>query len=154
MELMQDEQKLAQIQTKTLKAHPELKKQQQAFMVLMTKEMKRHGHEPKKDIAELRAMEGKLRSKSTSGADRQKLTQQFEQKLTAFQQARAEAMQTPKLKKARTDLSDAMLSAMKKEDPKTADLLREVTQKRQELMQMHRAAMGAGGMAAGKNSGK
>ncbi|MEJ2685878.1 MAG: hypothetical protein P8124_01480 [Gammaproteobacteria bacterium] len=150
MELMRAEQQLAHIQSKTLKDHPELLKKQKHFMALMTKEMKSNGHDPKKDMADLRSLEGKLRSKSTSGADRQKLTKQFEQKLTAFQKARAEAMKSPKLQKARANLSNAVLTAMKKENPKTDDLLRTVNQKRQQLMQMHRSAMGAGGTSQGK----
>lgn len=150
MELMRAEQQLAHIQSKTLKDHPELLKKQKHFMAMMTAEMKRHGHDPKKDMTDLRNLEGKLRSKSTSDADRQKLTKQFEQKLTAFQQARAEAMKSPKLQKARANLSNAVVTAMQKEDPKTNDLLRQVNEKRRQLMQMHRAAMGAGGMAQGK----
>lgn len=154
MELMQDERQLAQIQGKTLKHHPELQKRQQAFLDMMTKEMKRRGHSPHKDMVELRALAGKLHGKSLSDADRRKLTQQFEQKLIAFQRARDEAMKSPKLQKARANLAHAVLAAMKKEDPKTESLLKQVTEKRRELMQMHAAAMGGVPKATHKGMAK
>lgn len=152
MELMRADQQLAHIQSKTLKDHPELLKRQTQLIALMTNEMKRHGQDPKKDMADLRRLEGRLHSKSISRADRQKLTKQFEQKLNAFQKARAEVMSSPKLEKARAKFSNAVLTAMKKENPNTDRLLREAKEKRQELMQMHPEAMGRGSMVPAKTA--
>ena len=134
------QQRLKQIQQDTLQAHPELKKQEQSFNDLLVSEMKSKGHTPKKDLAELEKLQARLQGGEVAESERQALMSDFQEKMIAYRKAQAQAMQTQKLQKAQGDLMDAMLTAMKAQDPQTEQLIQQMTQKRQELERMMESA--------------
>ena len=139
-ELMKARRKLESIREKTVKKHPELQKQQKAFRDLMIAQMKSKGHTPKKDVAEVRKLQQKLRSGKASDSDRRALMTKLQKKSQAFLQAQQEALQAPKVKKARKKLHDSLLAAMKQEDPSTEQLLQTMREKRQKLMEIRSSA--------------
>jgi len=141
-EMMQVQQELAQIQQSAVQARPELQAQQQEFGQLMLQEMKRQGHTPEEDLAELRALQGKLRSPETPEGDREALMSRLQAKAQEFQQAQREAMQNPEVQKAQEQLVQAITTAMREESPRTVELLEQLQQKQRRLVQIRNEAMG------------
>ncbi|MEJ2380554.1 MAG: hypothetical protein P8076_05130 [Gammaproteobacteria bacterium] len=144
-ELAQIQQKLERIRREALHSHPDLQKQQKAFGDLMMAKMKENGHTPKKDLAELRQLQAKLRSKDTPAADRQTLLMQLKRRAAAFGQAQREAMRSPKLQKAREDLMHATVKAMKEKHPETEQLIQQAQAKQRKLIQIRQSVMGHSG---------
>ncbi|HKJ22812.1 MAG TPA: hypothetical protein VKA13_06960 [Gammaproteobacteria bacterium] len=140
-DLVQARNKLNKIQAETLKKHPELKKQRKAFGDLLAKTMKKNGYDAKKSIAELKSLRDKLKDDKTPKDKRRKLAQDFQTKVIALRKAQGQAMQDKKVKKAREDLGQAVIAAMKKQDPSTDDLIATVQKRQQELIKIRRSIM-------------
>ncbi|HEM45964.1 MAG TPA: hypothetical protein ENO23_02860 [Alphaproteobacteria bacterium] len=141
-EMMQVQQQLAQIQQSAVQARPELQEKQQEFGQLMMAEMKRQGHAPEEDLAELRALQGKLRNPETPEGDREALMSRLQAKAQAFQQAQQEAMQNPDVQKAQQELVQAITTAMREDNPQTEELLKQLQEKQRKLIQIRNEAMG------------
>jgi|GEM_PF-2704909 len=154
-DLVQARTKLNKIQAKTLKKHPELQKQRKAFGSLVSKTMKKNGYDAKQGIAELKSLRDKLKDKSTPKSKRRQLAQDFQTKVMALRKAQGQAMQDKQVQKARHDLGQAVVAAMKKEDPQTEQLMATVQKREQELMKIRRslaaqAQKGQSGKGAGQ----
>lgn len=135
-EYVKTQQRLEQIQAETLQARPELKKQEQTFNDLLVDEMKSGGHTPTQDLAEIEGLQAQLSSDKTADNERQELTTQFQHKVMAYRKAQSQALQSEKVKKAQSELMENMVTAMKKQDPQTEQLLQKMATKRQQLEQM------------------
>ncbi|MCP4406494.1 MAG: hypothetical protein GY807_01775 [Gammaproteobacteria bacterium] len=135
-EYVKTQQRLEQIQAETLQARPELKKQEQTFNDLLVEEMKSGGHTPIQDLAEIEGLQAQLSSDKTADTERQELTAQFQHKVMAYRKAQSQALQSEKVKKVQSELMEHMVTAMKKQDPQTEQLLQQMAQKRQQLEQM------------------
>lgn len=154
-DLVQARTKLNKIQAKTLKKHPELQKQRKAFGNLVSKTMKKNGYDATKGIAELKSLRDKLKDKSTPKSKRRQLAQDFQTKVMALRKAQGQAMQDKKVQKARHDLGQAVVAAMKKEDPSTEQLIARVQKREQELMKIRRSlAAQAQKARSGNGAGK
>lgn len=143
-ELLQLGQELEQIRQETVKNHPELKEREQAFGNMVAEEMKNNGGTPKEDLAELRALQAKLRDQSTPDSDRQALMMRLQRKAQEFEQARRKALENPKLQKAQGELLQDMVTAMKKENPKAEQIMQQMHQKQQEMIEIRNSAQAAG----------
>ena len=137
---MAAQQRLKKIQRDTLQAHPELQKQEQSFNDLLMEEMKNEGHSPKQDLAEIEKIQKRLQGSEVPDSERQALMGDFQEKMIAYRKAQAKAMKSQKMQEAQGDLMDAMVTAMKAQDPKTEQLIEKMTQKRQELERMMESA--------------
>lgn len=144
-ELMQVREKLQKIQEKAVDARPQLQKKQAHFAALVEKQMKSQGHSPKQELAEIQALQDKLKSGDVSGGEQQALMQQLQQKATQYQQAQLAALKDDQIRSAREDLMKDILTAMKEEDPKTEDLMQTMRQKQQKLEQIHEQVLGKQG---------
>jgi hypothetical protein len=140
VEMMQIQRQLGQIQDKTMKAHPELQKQQEQFADMLKTKMKKNGHSPDKEMADLRGLVKQLQDKSTPDDKRRKLALEFQQKRQAFEKAQEQAMEDKDVQQARGQLMTAIITAMKKDDPKTQGLIKQLDQKRAELMKIRQEA--------------
>jgi len=141
-EYMQLQGRLDQIQTATLDAHPELKQQQQSFMDLMMAKMPSTGGSAKDDLAAIEKIEKDLSNKDTPAADREALMTEYQQKATAFRKAQAQALKDAEVAKAQETLMNAILTAMKAQDPQTEQILGQMRQKQEELTKVMGAAHG------------
>lgn len=130
------QQRLEQIQRDTIQARPELQKQEQAFNDLLIKEMKNKGHSPKQEQAEIEKLQKQLQDTKASDTEREELMNKFQEKIMAYRNAQMEAMQNQEIQKAQSELLDAIVTAMKKHDPQTEQLIERMTQSRQQLMKM------------------
>lgn len=140
-ELIKERGKLGKIQAAALKAHPELVTREKGLAALVAKTMKKNGYDSKAKIAELKALRGKLRDKSTPKDKKQALVAQFQSKLIAYRKAQYKALQDKHVQKERRELGEAVIAAMKKQDPKTGELLASVKMKEKKLLKLRTALM-------------
>jgi hypothetical protein len=139
-EYMELQNRLAQIQKKTMEAHPELQQQEKAFMDLMMTKMTSADGNAKDDLAAIEKLEQQLRSADTPAGDRQKLMGEYQQKATAFRTAQMQAFKDPEVQKAQQALMTATVTAMKKEDPRTEQIMQQLQQKQEELKNLMESA--------------
>lgn len=128
------------IEEKTMEAHPELQKQQQAFLELMIAKMSSTGASAKDDLARIEQLEQKLRSEDTPDAERQALMAEYQEKARAFRVAQMQVLKDPEVQQAQGALMHAKLAAMKEEDPQTEQLMEQLQQKHQQIQQLMEAA--------------
>jgi hypothetical protein len=139
-EYVELQNRLNQIQEKTIEAHPELQKQEQAFVDLMMAKMTSSGANAKDELAAIETLEQKLRSEETPDSERQALMTEYQQKAMAFRTAQVQALKDPEVQKAQGALMDATLAAMKQQDPETEALMQQLQQKQEQMKQMMEAA--------------
>jgi hypothetical protein len=140
-EYVELQNRLSLIQEKTMEAHPELQKQEQAFLDLMMAKMTSSGGgSPKDDLVAIEKLEQKLRSEDTPDGERQALMAEYQEKAMAFRTAQVQALKDPEVQKAQGALRDATLTAMKQQDPQTEQLMQQLEQKENEMKQMLEAA--------------
>jgi len=142
-QLQQLTQQLGKIQQQALDHHPELKKQQEDFRSLMISKMEANGHSPKQDIGHLQTLQSKLQDKNLDPKKRQAMIADFRKTDMQLQQAQREIMQDKDVQKARKSLTDAVLTAMRNEDPRTDKLISQVKETRQRMIQIQRQAVQA-----------
>jgi uncharacterized protein (UPF0218 family) len=140
-EMMQARGRLSKIQKAAFKAHPELLKQQKSFGDLLSKTMKKNGYDSRKEIAELKSLRSRLQDKKTPQAKKQKLAHQFQAKVIKLNKARGKALQDKKVRKAQQSLQNAVISAMRKQDPDTNKLIAMLQSKQQELLKIRQALL-------------
>jgi hypothetical protein len=140
-EYVELQNRINQIQQKTMEAHPELQQQEQAFLDLMMSKMDTSGDaSAKEELAAIEDLEQKLRSEDTPDDQRKELMADYQKKAMAFRAAQMEALKDPEVREAQTALMDATLSAMKEEDPQTEQLMQQLEEKQQEMKDMMEAA--------------
>lgn len=131
--LDQVEQQLSKIQEETMSAHPELQKKQDEFKALLMSTMRDKGYKPQEDMKRLGELRQKLRSRGLQAKERNDLIAEFQQKSSRLRKAQEEAFADAKVKKAQKDLQDAVVAAMKKKDPNTSKLLKEMDEAKAKL---------------------
>jgi uncharacterized membrane protein YdfJ with MMPL/SSD domain len=134
------QKRLNQIQAETMKAHPELKEKEQAFMDLMMSKMDTSGSTAEEDLAEMKKLEQKLRSSDTPESERKELMSTYQEKAMAFRAAQVEALKDPEVQKAQAELMDATMAAMKEQDPQTEEIMQQLKEKQEEMKQMMQSA--------------
>ena len=143
----QNTRQLQDIQKKTLQNNPKLSAEMDHFQTEMTTAMRTHGYDVVKGSKRVKAMVAKLRSgKKMSDAERTSIIKTYQADHQKMMQARAAVMQDPKIQKDRKALAEDMISAMKKQDSRTTQLLKNEKALRAKIM----AAM-ATRRAAAKN---
>lgn len=139
-EYMELQKHLAEIQRETLKAHPELEKEEQSLRDLVLAKMSSNGNNAKEDMDELVNLEKKLRSSDTPADERKTLMADYQKKAVAFRNAQSEAMKNPEVQAAQKKLMDDVMTAMKEKDPKVEELMKQLQQKQQQLSEMMKGA--------------
>lgn len=140
-EMMQARRRLSKIQKAAMKAHPELQKQQKAFVDLVTKTMKNNGYDAKQEIAELKSLRSRLEDDKTPQDKKRKLIHQYRAKMVKLNMAQRKVLQDKKVQKARLSLQTAVVSAMRKQDPDTDKLIAMVQNKQKEMLKIRRSAL-------------
>lgn len=136
----QKNQQLLDIQSKTLKNDPKLSAEMDHFQAELNTSMRKHGYDAEKSQKRVKAMVAKLRSGAKmSDNERMSTIKSYEAEQRKMMKARAAAMQEPKIQKDRKALTDDMIAAMKKQDSRTGQLIKDVNSLRSQIM----AAMAA-----------
>lgn len=142
-QLQQLTQQLGEIQKQAMDHHPELKKQQEDFRKLMISKMQANGHSPEQAIGHLKTLQTKLQDKNIDPKKRQAMISDFRNTSMELEQAQREVMQDKDVQKARKSLTEAVLTAMRNEDPRTDKLISQVNETRRRLVQIQRQAVQA-----------
>ncbi|ADJ27083.1 hypothetical protein [Nitrosococcus watsonii] len=126
-------QQLDEIRQETLKTTPELQEQQEEYQSLLFKTMKEQGSDPDPALARMREIEGQVQNEDLPEDERKQFIMEYQQKDAQLQQASRDAMQDEKVRKMAESLSQDTVAAMRKQDPKTEELLQEMEQLREEM---------------------
>lgn len=143
-EMLQLGRQLEEMRLETVRKHPELKDREKAFGDRLAAQMKSNGATPAEDLAELRALQAKLRDQNTPEADREALMVRMQRKAQEFDQARRQALQDPELQKEQAALLKDILSAMKADHPQAEQIMQQMQKKQQEMIEIRKAAQEAG----------
>jgi hypothetical protein len=139
-EYMELQKRIMQIQQDTLKAHPELEKEEQSLRDLVLAKMSSTGKTAKDDMEEIIKLEGKLRSGETPAEERETLMSDYQKKAVAFRNAQNEAMKNPEVQAAQKKFMEDVMTAMKEKDPQVEQMMQQLQQKQQQLSKMMRSA--------------
>jgi hypothetical protein len=129
-------QQLDEIRQKTLEAKPKLKSQQDEYQSLLIKTMKKQGNDPDPALVRMHQIRGELQNQGLTKDKRKQLITEYQQKEVQIQQAGHDAIQDKRVHKAAEELSKATVVAMREQEPKTAELLQEMEQLRQQMQQL------------------
>lgn len=140
-ELQGLQKQLTAIQEKTLESNPELVEQQEAFEQLVREEMQASGLQPDQDVEQIQALQEKIKDSSLPEQERRGHYQQYRQAVMEFQQAQQQVMEKEAVQSAREELNQAMLTAMKSEDPKTEALLSDMRQTQEQMVEIRNSVM-------------
>jgi chromosome segregation ATPase len=139
-EYMELQKHITQIQNDTLKAHPELKTEEESLRNLVLEKMSSSGKSAKDDMNEIIKLEEKLRSGETPDDERETLMGEYQKKAVAFRSAQNEAMQNPEVQAAQKKFMENVMTAMKEKDPQVEQLMQQLQQKQQELSELMKSA--------------
>lgn len=128
-------QEIGQIQQTALKNNPELQKKKKEMRSLILDTMKEDGYTPEADLSRMRELRSKMSKggKDLPKGERKKLLQEFRKKSQRLMEAQQKALKKEKVQKARDNFRDDLLAAMKEEDPKTEELLKDLKKAQKEF---------------------
>lgn len=142
---MQIRETLAKTERKAVANDPALIKKRKDFQNKLIDVMQHNGEDVKKDIADLTQIGKEFRKKGLSTEKKHALEQKARKIQYAVFKAERKAMKNPDLIKMQKDLQASTLTAMRKIDPKTDQLLNELKQIEMKLAKVHESQMkGAG----------
>lgn len=131
----QDAQQLKQIHDKAVKNNPDLAKEQQQFQDQVKSAIKKQGYDVQAGQKRMQSMAKKLQSGDLSDKQRKQVMQKFQNERQKMVEARNKALSQPDVKKSGQQLENDTISAMKKQNPKTTQLISEMKNTRNKLQQ-------------------
>lgn len=137
-----DAKQLKQIHDKAVQNNPQLAKEQQQFQNQVKSAIKDQGYDINDGQQRMQSMAKKLQSGDLSDKQRKQVMQKFQAERQKMVKARNAALQKPEVQKAGQKLENDTIAAMKKQNPKTPQLISEMKNVRGKLQQ-----------SAGSNSG-
>lgn len=131
----QDAKKLKQIHDKAVQKNPELAKEQKQFQDKVRDEIKNQGYDLDSGQERMQSIAKKLQSKDLNDKQRKQAMQKFQKERGQMMKARSAALSQPEVKKSGEQLQDDTISAMKKQNPKTKELIAEMKNLRKQMQQ-------------------
>lgn len=141
----QDAQQLKQIHDKAVKNNPQLSKEQNQFQSKVKNAIKQQGYDIQDGQDRMQSMAKKLQSGDLSDKQRKQIMQKFQNERQKMVKARNKALSKPDVKKSGEKLQNDTISAMKKQDPKTTQLISDMKSKRDKLQQSVQSQTGKSG---------
>ncbi|HYW02672.1 MAG TPA: hypothetical protein VFA86_01905 [Gammaproteobacteria bacterium] len=141
-------QQLGQIRQAAFKHNPKLKKEQKHLSQLVRSTMKKHGDDPAPHQKKLKQLRAQFQKKNLKKGQRQKIVQQAQQEEHALRSGYRKALQDKGVQKAQKQFRHDMLAAMKKQNPKTDQLIAQYRKERKQMIAI--LTQGHGGAAHGK----
>ena len=139
------QQKLQVIQQEAVKADSDLQKERQDLQNMLVDTMKKQGFDPMKSMNRMQQLRQKMQGKDLSTKDKRELATKYRAEQQQFVAARKKAFGDKKVDKARESYKNKLLAAMKKVEPKTDDMLKELAQIEAKLRAMYRQQKGSNG---------
>ncbi len=120
------QQDLQKIDKKAREANPDIQKLEDKLMDTYRKKLDEYGYPSEKEMEKLQEMQKRLQGGDVDEAERQKLTQQFNEEVAKIQEARQKAQSDSQVIDAQKSLEKVRTKAMSKIDPKTEKLQSEM----------------------------
>ncbi|AWN14702.1 hypothetical protein [Salinisphaera sp. LB1] len=139
-----DAKQLKQIHDKTIKNNPQLAKEQQQFQQQVKGAIKKQGYDIKSGQKRMQSMAKKLQSGKLNDKQRKQVMQNFQNERQKMVKARNAALSQPAIKKSGQKLENDTIAAMKKQNPKTPQLISEMKSVRGKLQQQQQQQQSAG----------
>ena len=136
------QQKLETVQQKAVNGDSDLQKQRQDLQNLLVETMKKQGFDPMESMNRMKQLRQKMEGKDLSAQDKRVVATKYQAEQRQFMEARKKALSDEKVDKARESYKDNLLAAMKKVEPKTDDMLKELAQVEAKLRAMYRQHQG------------
>lgn len=132
-EYRQKATKLQEIHEETIKANPDLAKQQEDFEEQVRSAVEDQGYDVDKGQDRVKEMAQKLQSGDLSDSERKAVMKDFQAERQQMVQARDKALQKPEVRSAGEKLQEDTLADMKKQDGETKKLLSDMDELRGKL---------------------
>lgn len=120
------QQELQNIDKKAREANPDIQKLEDKLMDIYREKLDKYGYPSEKELEKLQEMQKRLQGGDVDEAERQKLTQQFNEEVAKIQEARQKAQSDSQVIDAQKSLENVRTKAMSKIDPKTEKLQSEM----------------------------
>ena len=122
------QQELAAIRVKTLKANPQLITEMKAYETAFNNKVKTLGYQPEKLIKRAQEIQLEATKKDISNDTRTDLIKEFTTIRTTLETQQRTILNDPAISKQDKQVQDDVINAMKKQDSKTGDLLKQLDQ--------------------------
>ena len=122
------QQELAAIRVKTLKANPQLITEMKAYETAFNNKVKALGYQPEKLIKRAQEIQIEATKKDISNDKRTALIKEFTTIRTTLEKQQRSILNDPAISKQDKQVQDDVINAMKKQDSKTTDLLKQLDQ--------------------------
>lgn len=132
-EMEEVQQELLQIQESVMAHNPELQAQAQALQELMLQTMQAEGYEPIQSLDRMEQLERQLQDDETDPAELSGLAAELRSEQQRLMQAEQAALANPKVQRARDQFMEALLQAMREQEPRTDELIAELQAKNEQL---------------------
>ncbi|CAB1277320.1 hypothetical protein [Candidatus Nitrosacidococcus tergens] len=127
------EMQLDKIRENAITINPQLKKEMDQYQALVLETMAKQGHDPQPILARIRAIQDALQDPELEEEKRIDLTREYEKKNIELQKISQEAMKDEQVRKDADNLSTETITAMRKQDPITEELLQQMKQASESL---------------------
>jgi hypothetical protein len=125
------QQELMQIQNATLEANPALVDRQEQLGTLVRETMRENGHTPEADLEKMSEIRETLEAGDVGDAERETLVTEFQELRAEFVGARQQAAADPQVQEEQQAFQEALLTAMREQDPRTDQLMQQMAQLQQ-----------------------
>jgi uncharacterized coiled-coil DUF342 family protein len=140
-QIQQLNQQLAQIQEATIEANPELADQRDELLASVDEKMAEAGHNPEDSREKIESLQGQLQGGELSAEENQSVSQALRQEQTSLQQAQSQAMQDEAIRTEIQSLNEALVAAMREQNPQTDELISQLQTVQQEYQALMQRAM-------------
>jgi hypothetical protein len=120
------QQELADIRAQTMQSNPALVEQVKTFETTFETKAKEVDYQPEAFLKRAQEIQQQVRDENTTDEQRAELIKTFAKEKQALAKQRESIMADPELSKLEISLQKDTLAAMKKHDPKTETLLKEL----------------------------
>src|SRR5690606_4831083 len=111
----------------------ELQAQAQALQELMLQTMQAEGYEPIQSLDRMEQLERQLQDDETDPAELSGLAAELRSEQQRLMQAEQAALANPEVQRARDQFMEALLQAMREQEPRTDELIAELQAKNEQL---------------------
>lgn len=135
-EMEKIQQDLLQIQEAALETNPELRKQAEALQNTLLEAMRAEGFDPVQSLNRMEKLERELQSGAADAEKRPDLIAQLRREQRQLMLAEQAALEREEVRKAREQFMNNLMAAMRKENPRTDDLMASLKDKNAQLQEI------------------
>lgn len=132
-------ERLQSVQEETLKDNPKLEERQKDLDAMVQKKMDENMEKKGINMEELESLQSKLQSQDLEEGQEKELKAKWQEKVSAYQEARMETMNNEDVQEQQEKFRDDMIQAMEEKEPETKSMLDELEKLQQEMQAMQQS---------------